>query len=96
LIYAGELVVCGHCGHPITGKRKTKPTKSGAKHYVYYRCSRYISEGQGRESRVAVPLADNPAALPFKNERREIDGSDELVSCFGRIIGVWCKEIVEA
>jgi len=41
LTYAGELIKCDHCGHPITGERKTKPTKNGPKDYIYYRCSRY-------------------------------------------------------
>ena len=55
LTYAGELIVCGHCGHPITGERKTKPTKSGPKQYVYYRCSRYNTDDHPR---VRVQEAD--------------------------------------
>ena len=30
MTYAGELVRCGHCGHPITGEVKTKKTKAGS------------------------------------------------------------------
>ena len=41
LTYAGELITCGHCGHPITGEQKTKQGKTGPKSYVYYRCARY-------------------------------------------------------
>ncbi|MGE0373914.1 MAG: recombinase family protein [Planctomycetaceae bacterium] len=29
LTYAGEVVFCGHCGHPITGEQKTKKSSTG-------------------------------------------------------------------
>ena len=45
LTYAGELIECGHCGHPITGEAKTKQTKTGERIYVYYRCARYNADG---------------------------------------------------
>jgi site-specific DNA recombinase len=45
LTYAGELIVCGHCGRPVTGEIVKK--KSG-KEYVYYRCSRYTAPGHPR------------------------------------------------
>ncbi|MGB1123678.1 MAG: recombinase zinc beta ribbon domain-containing protein [Phycisphaeraceae bacterium] len=48
LTYAGELITCGHCGSPITGECKTKKTKSGEKHYRYYRCSKYNTPGHPR------------------------------------------------
>lgn len=41
MTYAGELIVCGHCGHPISGERKTKKTAAGEREYVYYRCAKY-------------------------------------------------------
>ncbi len=41
MTYAADLIECGHCGCPITGERKTKKTKSGDRHYVYYRCTQY-------------------------------------------------------
>lgn len=41
MTYAGELIVCGHCGHPITGELKAKKTKSGDREYVYFRCTKY-------------------------------------------------------
>mgnify|MGYP001021163072 CR=1 FL=1 len=41
MVYAGGLVTCGHCGHPITGETKEKQTKTGIRQYVYYRCARY-------------------------------------------------------
>jgi site-specific DNA recombinase len=40
-LYAGELIVCGFCGHPVCGEVKEKWTKAGLKNYVYYRCARY-------------------------------------------------------
>lgn len=55
MTYAGEFMTCGHCGHPITGERKTRSTKSGEKEYIYYRCSRYTAEGHPR---IRVPEAD--------------------------------------
>lgn len=48
LTYAGEFMTCGHCGHPITGERKTKNTKSGLREYIYYRCSKYTVKGHPR------------------------------------------------
>jgi site-specific DNA recombinase len=48
MTYAGEMVTCGHCGHPITGERKTKKTKKGPKDYTYYRCTSYNRDGHPR------------------------------------------------
>ncbi len=48
LTYAGKLITCGHCGHPITGERIVKKTKSGEKEYVYYRCAQYTTTGHPR------------------------------------------------
>lgn len=48
LTYAGDLITCGYCGHPITGERKSKKTKSGEKEYVYYRCGHYNTAGHPR------------------------------------------------
>lgn len=45
MTYAGDLITCGHCGHPITGERKTKKTKAGERDYVYYRCTQYNAKG---------------------------------------------------
>lgn len=41
MIYANELITCGHCGHPITGERKFKQARSGERSYAYYRCAYY-------------------------------------------------------
>ena len=48
LLYAGDLIKCGHCGHPITGELKQKQTKRGITHYRYYRCTYYNVEGHPR------------------------------------------------
>ena len=48
LTFGSEIVRCGHCGHPVTGERKTKQTKTGERHYVYYRCARYNTPGHPR------------------------------------------------
>lgn len=48
MLYAGELVTCGHCGRPVSGEVKEKKTKDGLKRYTYYRCARYTAEGHPR------------------------------------------------
>jgi hypothetical protein len=48
MTYAGELMVCGHCGRPITGERKTKQTRGGLREYTYYRCTGYSRNGHPR------------------------------------------------
>lgn len=48
MTYAGELITCGFCGHPVTGERKTKKTRNGNRDYVYYRCSKYNHEDHPR------------------------------------------------
>jgi DNA invertase Pin-like site-specific DNA recombinase len=70
LTYAGEAVRCGHCGHPITGERKTKRTKSGHRSYVYYRCARYNTPGHPR-TRVTESDIDRQVLALF--DRMRID-----------------------
>jgi DNA invertase Pin-like site-specific DNA recombinase len=60
LVYASRLIVCGHCGNVVTGEEKFKETKSGAKSYIYYRCSRYSSSGHPR---VRIPEAEFDAQI---------------------------------
>ena len=48
LTYAGSLIRCRHCGNFITGEQVRKKTKRGENIHVYYRCSRYQSEGHPR------------------------------------------------
>ena len=48
LTYAGGLIVCGHCGHAITGEQVTKKTKAGENRHNYYRCTKYLSKDHPR------------------------------------------------
>ena len=48
LTYAGDLIQCGHCDHPLTGEQKTKQTKQGEREYTYYRCSKYNTTNHPR------------------------------------------------
>lgn len=49
ITYAGNLIVCGHCGHVITGEKKRKKSPDGTiREYSYYRCSRYSRDGHPR------------------------------------------------
>lgn len=41
MVYASELIECGHCGSPITGELKAKKTKNRDRQYIYYRCTKY-------------------------------------------------------
>jgi hypothetical protein len=73
LTYAGETIACGHCGHPITGERKFKTTKSGEQEYVYYRCARYTKPGHPR-IRVTEAEIDRQILALFDKIRIEDDG----------------------
>lgn len=68
--YAGGKIHCGHCGHSITGERKTK--KNG-KVYTYYRCTRYNAPGHPR-NRVSEVVLDNQVLAIF--DRMRIDNDD--------------------
>jgi hypothetical protein len=48
LTFACEFIRCGFCGRPVTGERKIKHTKHGEQAYVYYRCTRYNTDGHPR------------------------------------------------
>lgn len=63
LTYAGELITCGHCGHPITGEAKVKKTKNGEKEYVYYRCCDYNEPGHPRIRLTEAELDQQVLAL---------------------------------
>ena len=73
LTYAGERISCGHCGHPITGEKKTKKTKAGERHYVYYRCTYYNVDGHPR-TRVTEAELDRQVLAVFDKMRIEDDG----------------------
>jgi chromosome segregation ATPase len=48
MVYAGDLIICDHCGLTITGEPKIKSTKNGLRTYVYYRCCQYNAVGHPR------------------------------------------------
>ena len=48
MTFAGGFMTCGHCGKVVTGERIKKKSKSGDRHYIYYRCSGYNAEGHPR------------------------------------------------
>jgi site-specific DNA recombinase len=70
LTYASERIVCGHCGHPITGERKTKRTVAGERQYVYYRCTYYNVKGHPR-TRVTETELDRQVLVIFDKMRIE-------------------------
>ena len=73
LTYAGELIQCGHCGHPITGERITKKTKTGERYYTYYRCTYYTKPGHPR-TRVREADLDKQVLAVFDKMRVEDEG----------------------
>ena len=73
LTYAGDLIQCGHCGHPITGEQKTKKTKSGERLYSYYRCTYYNKPGHPR-TRVTEADLDQQVLAIFDKMRVEDEG----------------------
>ena len=73
LTYAGELIQCGHCGHPITGERITKKTKTGERYYTYYRCTYYTKPGHPR-TRVREVDLDKQVLAVFDKMRVEDEG----------------------
>ena len=70
MTYAGERIVCGHCGHPITGEKKTKRTKDGERQYIYYRCTYYNIQGHPR-TRVTEADIDRQVLAVFDKMRIE-------------------------
>lgn len=72
MTYAGELIECGHCGGPITGECKRKPTKAGIREYVYYRCSNYTRPGHPRTRLTEAQVESQVFAL-FDSLRVEDD-----------------------
>lgn len=48
LTYASNLIICTHCGRPITGEVVRKRCKAGIKLHRYYRCSGYNAAGHPR------------------------------------------------
>jgi site-specific DNA recombinase len=81
LTYAGQLIQCGHCGHPITGELVTKKTKNGERYYTYYRCTYYTKPGHPR-IRVTEADLDKQVLAVFDKMRVE----DENVRDWFRLV----------
>jgi len=60
------MIFCGNCGRTVTGERKVKKTKSGAREYYYYRCSRYTKCGGKRVNLKALDEAMGEVVLQIR------------------------------
>ena len=63
MLFAGKIVTCIFCLHPITGEVKEKTTKAGKKEYTYYRCTRYNKGGHPRVRVTEAELEDQVLAM---------------------------------
>jgi site-specific DNA recombinase len=81
LTYGGQLMQCGHCGHPITGELVKKKTKDGIRHHVYYRCTYYNREDHPR---VRVREADIEAQVMTIFGKMKVE--DEAVRDWFRMV----------
>jgi site-specific DNA recombinase len=81
LTYAGDVIQCGHCGHPITGEKVRKKMKKGEKFYTYYRCTYYNRKGHPRV-RVTEADIDQQVLAVFDKMRVE----DEEVRNWFRLV----------
>jgi hypothetical protein len=77
LLYAGELIKCGHCGHVVTGELVVK--KQTGKAYIYYRRSKYATEGHPR-TRFTEKQIDEQMVNMLKSLRQP----DAVRDWFGR------------
>jgi site-specific DNA recombinase len=84
MTYAGEFITCAHCGHPITGERKTKKTKTGERAYIYYRCGYYNVAGHTR-TRVTEADLDRQVLAVF--DRIRIEDAD---------VREWFREVLRS
>lgn len=82
MTYAGQRMICGHCGHPITGETKAKKTKSGTRQYNYYRCVYY---NRGDHPRIRVREADLDAQVLAIFGKMRID-DDEVRDWFRAVL----------
>ena len=81
ITYAGDLIQCAHCGHPITGEKVRKKTKTGDRFYTYYRCTYYTKPGHPR-IRVTEADLDRQVLAVFDKMRVE----DEKVRDWFRLV----------
>ena len=73
LLYGGELITCGHCGHAVTGEVVGKKLKSGeVRRHTYYRCSKYTAPDHPR-TRLRQTEIDGQLVEQFQRLRIEDD-----------------------
>jgi hypothetical protein len=80
-IYGNNLIVCGHCGHPVLCEIVRK--KNG-REYRYYRCSQYTAPGHPKD-RAKEHEFDKAVLAVFESLR--IDDPDVLK---------WLEEVIRA
>ena len=88
MTYAGELIACGHCGHPVSGERKFKKTKNGLREYIYYRCARYNAPDHPR-IRVTEADLDRQILALFDQMRIE---DEEVREWFVKVLRARTKD----
>jgi len=72
MLYAGEIITCGHCGRPISGETKEKKTSGGMRQYSYYRCARY-NVGDHPRLRVKQSALDDQVLVLFEDMHMRCD-----------------------
>ncbi|HVX10245.1 MAG TPA: recombinase family protein [Pirellulales bacterium] len=81
ITYAGDIIQCGHCGHPITGEKVRKKSKNGDRFYIYYRCTYYNRAGHPR---VRVTEADIDQQVLAVFDKMQVE--DESVRDWFRLV----------
>ena len=89
LTYAGELITCAHCGHPITGELVLK--KRSGKQYVYYRCTKYAKADHPRIRLTEAQLDAQVLALFAR-----IKQPDVVRDWFERTLRAWMRDQQES
>ncbi|MGE5611927.1 MAG: zinc ribbon domain-containing protein, partial [Bacillota bacterium] len=87
MLFAGSLITCGHCGHPITGETKAKQTKAGVKEYVYYRCTQYNKKDHPR-----VRLSEDDVEKQVTALFDRIQFNETTRDWFGRVLRARAKD----
>ncbi len=82
LTYAGHLIMCGHCGRPITGESIERKRKSGVSVYRYYRCAGYTAKGHPR---IRLTEADLDAQVMGLFDRLKIE-DEQVRDWFARVL----------
>lgn len=85
LVYAGNLIKCGHCGNLVTGEQVTK--QSTGKQYVYYRCSMYRRSLDHPQVRVTETQLDEQILTLFRSIRQP----EQVRDWFAAALREWSK-----